>query len=412
MSDRLENVQVVDPASPYDGQTVSLILEDGIIQSIHPSQEPATAFVSPGWVDLLATSGQPGQEERETWESLALAGIHGGYVQVVVSPEGTPVRDSATGIQSFLAGTTHLPIELLPLGTLSTNAEGLQLAELHQMLSSGAIGFFDAYLPTERAQLLQLGLQYTQDWEVPLISVPFDRSFSPYGMVNESPFTTQLGLKSTPVLAEILRLERDIRILEYAGGRLHFHGVSSAEGVQIIREAKQKGLPITADTTLAHLVFTDEDLAQFDTHLKVFPPLRRPSDQEALWNGLLDGTLDAIASGHRPYDTEHKQVEFDDAAWGMATLEFGYSAFTAKFGTGRQAQSTWVRAVTHGPRALYQLGEVRIVEGSPAELTVFHPDAPAPQRVGKGANYPTQWKLQGAAIALATRGKYYQIQTK
>lgn len=409
MSDRLEHVQVVDPASPYDGQTVSLVLEDGIIQAIQPSQETATALVSPGWVDLLATSGQPGHEERESWESLALAGLHGGYVQVAVSPEGSPPRDSATGIHAFLSGTDKLPIELLPLGTLSTRAEGLQLAELHQMLSSGAVGFFDAYAPTERAQLLQLALQYTQDWDVPILSVPFDRSFSPHGMVNESPFTTQLGLKTSPVLAEVLRLERDVRILEYTRGRIHFHGISSAEGVQVVREAKQKGLAVTADTTLAHLVFTDEDLGQFDTHLKVFPPLRTPADQEALWQGILDGTLDALASGHRPYDTEQKQVEFDEAAWGMASLEFGYSAFTAKYGTGREAQSAWVRAVTHAPRTIYQLGEVRIVEGAPAELTVFHPEAPAPKRVGKGANYPNRWNLQGAAVAIATRGRYYRI---
>jgi dihydroorotase len=407
MSDRLERVRVVDPHSPYDGQTVHLVLADGQIQSVEPTSESATSWVSPGWVDVLATCGQPGHEERETYATLGAAALRGGYVQVAVSPEGNPVRDNATGIAAFLAETQHLPVEFLPLGALSSGTNGAQMAELHLQQQAGAVGFFDAYRTTESALLLKLALQYTSDRDVPIYSVPVDRSLNPHGSVHESAATTRLGLKTLPTLAECIRLERDFRLLEYTGGNLHVHGVSSAEGVALVAAAKDRGLAVTADTTIAHLLFTDEDLANFDTNLKVFPPVRSKSDQEALWAGILDGTLDAISSGHRPYDIESKQIEFDYASYGAACLEYAYSAFTARYGSQHQAQSAWVRAVTHGPRNLLNLGQVRIAEGSPAELTLFNPEGPEPLREGKAFNYLPFKDLKGSSLGIFTRGNYY-----
>ncbi len=409
MSDRLERVRVVDPHSPYDGQTVNLVLADGQIQSVEPTTEAATSLVSPGWVDVLATCGQPGHEERETYETLAAAALRGGYVQVAVSPEGNPVRDNATGISALLAETNHLPVEFLPLGALSKGTKGEHLAELHLQHQAGALGFFDAYQTTESALLLKLALQYTCEWEVPIYSVPVDRSLNPNGSVHESAVTTPLGLKSLPTLTECIRLERDLRLLEYTGGHLHIHGISSAEGVALIAAAKERGLAVTADTTIAHLLFTDEDLADFNTHLKVFPPIRSKSDQEALWAGVQSGIIDAISSGHRPYDIESKQIEFDYASFGAASIEYAYSAFTAQFGSQHQAQSAWVRAVAHGPRRILNLGQVRIAEGSPAELTLFSPNAYEPLREGKGVNYLPFNKLIGSASGIYTRGHYYSF---
>jgi dihydroorotase len=177
--------------------------------------------------------------------------------------------------------------------------------------------------------------------------------------------------------------------------------------VALVAAAKDRGLAVTADTTIAHLLFTDEDLANFDTNLKVFPPVRSKSDQEALWAGILDGTLDAISSGHRPYDIESKQIEFDYASYGAACLEYAYSAFTARYGSQHQAQSAWVRAVTHGPRNLLNLGQVRIAEGSPAELTLFNPEGPEPLREGKAFNYLPFKDLKGSSVGIFTRGNYY-----
>lgn len=407
MSDRLERVRVVDPHSPYDGQTVHLVLADGQIQSVEPTAEAATSLVSPGWVDVLATCGQPGYEERESFETLSAAALRGGYVQIAVSPEGNPVRDNATGISSLLAETRHSPVEFLPLGAISKRTDGEQLAELHLQHKAGALGFFDAYRTTESALLLKLALQYTCEWEVPIYSIPVDRSLNPNGIVHESAATTALGLKTLPALAECIRIERDLRLLEYTGGHLHVHGLSSAEGVALIGDAKNRGLSVTADTTIAHLLFSDQDLANFNTQLKVFPPIRSKSDQEALWAGLQSGIVDAISSGHRPYDIESKQLEFDYAAYGAASIEYTYSAFTAHYGTHHQAQSAWVSAVAHAPRRILNLGQVRIAEGSPAELTLFNPNANEPLREGKGFNYLPFKQLKGSSLGIYTRGQYH-----
>ena len=403
MIKRFSQVRVVDAQSPYNGQTVDIVVSDGIIQSISVSEPVAKGdCVSPGWVDMAATTGEPGFEERETLRSLAAAAAFGGFVQVAVSPAGYPVRDNRPTVDAFLKNARGLPIELLPLGAVSMGLEGEALAELYSMHEAGAVGFFDDNKSMERAQLLKIALQYTDRLDVVVYSTPLDTSIAPLGMVHEGIISTQLGLKSIPSIAEELRIQRDLTILSYTGGRLHFHALSTMRGVQMIAEAKAQGLSVTADTTIAHLIGSDDDLKGFDTAYKTWPPLRSNFDREALWAGVKEGTIDAISSGHRPYDVENKQVEFDNAAFGAATLDFAYAWFTARYGSDPLTQETWVRAVTQGPRSILHLGNVRIQEGMPAEFTFFNPSGATPEKgFSLGMNIP-KWPKKGSIQGIHT----------
>jgi dihydroorotase len=199
-----------------------------------------------------------------------------------------------------------------------------------------------------------------------------------------------------PVLAETLRIQRDLAIHAYAGGNLHIAGVSTAEGVALLREAKATGQAVTADVAIANLVGSDKDIAGFDSTYKTLPPLRSEADQEALWSGLLDGTLDLIVSDHNPMDTETKDCEWGQAHFGAATVEHAFGWFRHK-NPSHEALERWVEAVAHNTRQLYHLGECTIKVGMPADLTIFALDGSAEGQYTKGVNIP-HWTQNGRAI--------------
>jgi dihydroorotase len=278
-------------------------------------------LASKGWVDLRCGVGEPGQEYRETVASLCAALQSGGFAKAVVLPNTDPVIQSKTEVAFLKAKAAAYLQELVILGAVTKNAQGEDLTEMLDMHFEAGLQFFgDGTHPLANADRYLKILQYLQKFEGTLFDQAYDPLLAIFGQMHEGEISTQLGMKGIPNLAEEVAIQRNIELLRYAGGRVHFQTLSAAKGVDLIRQAKKEGLNVTADVSIYQLIFTDGDLLSFDTNLKVQPPFRGATDRAALLEGLRDGTLDALVSNHQPQDYDSKFCEFDHAAFGMAGL--------------------------------------------------------------------------------------------
>ena len=324
--------------------------------------------VSLGWFDSSVAFGEPGFEERETLERGLLAAARGGFTDIVLSPNTNPLPDSSSDIV-FLKKRGKAPgTRLHPMGTLTKNSEGRELAELYDMKNAGAVAFFDFKKPLSNPNLLKLGLLYAQNFGGLLYSFPQDAHLKGNGVAHEGEMSTSLGLRGIPSLAEELQIARDLFILEYTGGKLHIPTLSTAKSVELIAGAKKKGLDVSCSVAIHNLLFTDRKIEEFDTHYKVSPPLRDQTDIKALIKGLRDGTIDFVTSDHLPIDIENKRLEFDNALDGTLGLETAFGALNKVVGL-----DLGIALLTRG-RSRFGLDEPGWKEGSWANLTLFDPD--------------------------------------
>ena len=413
----LPQVIITDPKSPYNGQKMDIRINNGEIKEISSSIKNKQDYdliefsrgrwISPGWVDIRSRSGEPGNEQRETYHSLSKAAANGGYTHIGVQPSTYPTRDSKTHIESILQSTKNLDVSFLPLGALSKELKGKKLCEIYDMNLSGAVGFSDDQNDIENPHLLQLALQYSKDLNTVIHTFCFEKRLSPKGQVNEGNISLTNGLAPISSISETTRIKRDISIHEYSGGRMHIAGVSTSEGVDLIRRAKKNRIGLTADVCILNLIGTDDDLVEFDTSLKTLPPLRSKSDQKSLWDGLMDGTIDIITSDHNPMDIESKRCEFGKAQFGTATIENSFGWYRAKKANQR-ALDRWVEAVAHNPRKLFNLNDVSIDIGNYADLTIFANDGSPIEKKTLGVNVPN-WNQNGRAIGIINNKKIIQL---
>ncbi len=385
MSDLLlRQVKVIDPGGPHNNTDSDILIRDGRIIKIGGRLPKGNALeikapglhVSPGWLDLRAHFRDPGEE----WKQGALNGLDaaaaGGFTAVAVLPSTDPVIDSRAGVEYLLRKAEGHPVKLLPIGALTKGCKGEQLAELHDLKRSGAVAFSDDQLTLGNSRLMMLALQYTQGLPglpAPVMVFPSDPDLSRKGMMHEGAMSTRLGLKGIPAMAESLQLARDIAILEYAGGQLHVATISTAESVELIRQAKARKLNITCSVAAHNLLLDDGCLRGFETFYKVMPPLRDERHIDALRDGLKDGTIDAIVSDHRPEDREHKVLEFGPAAFGIIGLETCFAVANTAL-KGRITLRKIIEHFTHAPRAVLGMKKVHVQEEDHAELTLFDPE--------------------------------------
>ncbi|RYY38555.1 MAG: dihydroorotase [Chitinophagaceae bacterium] len=372
----LRQVTIIDPASPHHNACTDLLLKDGRIHSIGALSGNADQVVelpglciAPGFVDLFADFCDPGQEHRETLESGAAAAAAGGYTDVLLVPNTSPCVHNKSSVEYITQKNTGLPVRLHPMGAITRNTEGKELAELYDMHASGALTFTDGWKPVQSGGLLLKALQYVLAIDVPIVQLPDDRSFNPGGLMHEGIVSTQLGLPGRPALAEELMVARDIELLRYTGSRLHLTGLSCAGSVARVRAAKADGLQVTCSVTPWHLLFTEDDLRSYDTNLKVTPPLRTSADREALRAGVLDGTIDCIASHHSPQDSDHKIVEFEAAGAGAIGLQTSFAAVctaTPQLNVARLAGLFGGNA-----RRIFKLPASVVEEGAQGSFTLF-----------------------------------------
>lgn len=369
--------KIADTSSSHNGTVTDIFIENGIIRAIGkdvPSDADRVidlkgASVSPGWADIFAHFGDPGYEFKETLETGAAAAAKGGFTDVLVLPNTSPAIHNKASVEYIVQKTKSLPVNIHPLGAVTRNAEGKELAEMYDMHASGAVAFSDGTNPVQSAGLLVKALQYIKSFKGIIIQVPDDKSINPHGLMHEGIVSTRLGLPGKPAMAEELMIARDIELARYAESRLHFTGVSSAQSIELIRKAKKEGLDITCSVTPAHLWFIDADITSYDSNLKSIPPFRLESDRAALREALLDGTIDCVASHHFPHEYDSKVLEFEYAKPGMISLESAFGLLMTsipELTAGRCAQ-----LLSQNPRRIMGLTPVSIETGAIANLTFF-----------------------------------------
>ncbi len=371
-----KNAVIVDPSSAYHKQTVDIEVQNGIISKIgkelsapdFENIELDNLHVSQGWFDSSVSFGEPGHEDRETIANGLDVAAKSGFTDVAVQPSGAPVADKQADIFFLLSKSAHAATKIHPIGALTKGSEGKDIAELFDMKNAGAIAFGDYQKALQDANLLKIALQYVQDFNGLVIALAQDDKIKGKGVVHEGEVSTRLGLKGIPALAEELQVARNLYLLEYTGGKLHIPTISTARSVQLIREAKAKGLNVTCSVAVHNLLFTDEVLADFDSNYKLLPPLRPEDERKALVEGVLDGTIDVITSDHNPLDVEVKKLEFDLAKDGTIGLETAFGALNTIL-----PLDVVIEKLT-AARSVFGLQSVSIQEGAAASFTLFNPE--------------------------------------
>ncbi len=369
----IHQARVCDKRSGFHDKVVDILIEDGIIKDIAASLsvkadqmiEAEGLCVSPGWVDIIADYSEPGYEHKETIATGLKAAAAGGFTHVLLAPNTKPAISTKSVVEFVQQKAQGHAVSLHPLGAVSQDIEGKNLAEMLDMHSHGAVAFTDGWKPVQNAQLMLKALEYVKAFDGTIIQIPADASLSAGGLMHESFISTKLGMPGIPALAETILLHRDIELLRYTGSRLHVTGISTATGVNMIRAAKAEGLNITCSVTPYHLVLNDEALETYSSMYKVMPPLRSEADRRALVAGVLDGSIDAITSHHRPQEWDAKTKEFEYASDGMNIQEVAFNIALQAINPDRLTA-----ALTAG-RDIFGLGTTHIDKEAVADITLF-----------------------------------------
>lgn len=372
----LKSAKVIDATSAFNNKIVDVLIENGIIKKIADKIETPAGFqelafddlhISQGWIDSSVCLGEPGYEDRETIAHGLEVAAKSGFTQVAVEPNNHPLTDNQSIVSFIKQKAFDTTTQAFPIGALTIKSEGNDLAELYDMKNAGAVAFGDYKKSIDNANVLKIALQYVQDFDGLVITFSQDKSIKGKGVANEGIEATKLGLKGIPALAEDLQIARNLFLLEYTGGKIHIPTISTAASVDLIRQAKKKGLNVTCSVTVHHLTMTDEVLNDFDTRHKVLPPLRDEANRQALINGVLDGTIDCITSEHNPLDIEHKKLEFDQATFGTIGLESAFGALATVL-----PLEVIIDKLTKA-REILNIEVTSIAEGNKANLTLFSP---------------------------------------
>lgn len=413
----IKNAKIVHPASPLDGKIVDLLIVDGKFTAISTGLsavgaqlvDAKGACVSPGWLDIGTLIGDPGLEHREDFTSASAAAMAGGYTGLACLPNTLPTLHSKSEIQYVASHSAKGLVDFLPVGAVTNECKGKDITEMYDMRAAGAVAFSDGKKPLQDSGLMMRALQYVQPFDGVVLNSPLDKSVAPGWQVHEGTMSTSLGLKGMPSLAEELMLRRDIYLTEYTGSRLHVLNISTAGAVQLVREAKAKGLHITASVAAMNLACDDHVLHDFDPNFKVMPPVREQADFEALREGLADGTIDCITSNHTPLDEEAKNLEFPFADFGAIGLETAFGLSWMHLHNTLNI-SQLVEKMTVSPRRLLQLPVPAFEPGALANLTIFDPDLvwtfKQSDIFSKSKNTPfVGWHLKGKVLGVVNKNR-------
>ena len=374
----LRSAKIIDSNSKYHNQKMDILVKNGIIADIAKKIDLPpkckeislkNLHVSNGWFDTSVSLGEPGYEERENIIHGLEVAAYSGFTKVALNPNTHPFIDNKSAVEFLIQKSASVPVDLYPIANLTQGAAGKEMAELYDMKNSGAIAFGDYNKSLENANLLKIALLYTQNFDGIVLSFPQDAGIGAHGLVNESENTTRLGLNSIPSLSEELQISRDLALLAYTGGKLHIPTISTAKAVQLIKEAKKKGLDVSCSVAAHHIFLTDDEIKSFDANFKVMPPLRSIKDTKALVKGLKDGTIDMIVSDHNPIDIENKNVEFENGAVGTIGMESLFGSVRMNLGLEET-----IACLTEKPCKRFNLPVSVIEKNAKAELSLFDPD--------------------------------------
>jgi dihydroorotase len=411
----IQAARIISKGSPFHLKTRNVLLNNGRITEIGEKNYSADKVIdatgmilSPGWVDMGVSVGDPGHEQREDLQSLAKAAAAGGFTEVAVLPNTQPTVQTKNEISYLTASNDNRLVQIHALAAVTKNCKGEELTEMIDLHQAGAVAFTDGLKPVWHTDIFLKSLQYLQKFDGLLIDHPEDNWLNLFGQMHEGAQSTMLGLKGMPRIAEEVAISKNLELLTYAGGRLHLSKLSTAKSIELVRAAKKKGLQITCDVAAYQPLLTDSLLVDFDTNYKVNPPLREKADQDALLKGLKDGTIDVLVSNHVPHDDESKFLEFDQSEFGLINLQTFASQLAA---LGEEIEiADLIEKITDAPRRLLKLQPVVIDVDTRANLTLFDPNSEwafSPDiNLSKSKNSP--WlgqKLKGRAVAVFNNTK-------
>lgn len=409
----LQNVTLLDTSSPFNNKKVCIKIKGDTIIEIDSiiKSEPDfhtinldNLYVSKGWFDTSVCLGEPGYEERATISNGLQVAAKSGFTAIALQPNTFPTLDNQVHIKWVLDKAKNAATTLFPIGALTKNSKGTELAEMYDMKTAGAIAFGDYKKALQNTNLQKIALQYAQNFNGLIISHSEDYSLKGKGVANESETTTKIGLKGIPELAEEIHIARNLCLLEYTGGKLHIPTISTQKSVALIREAKAKGLQVTCSVAVHHLTLTDTSLTTFDTRYKVTPPLRNEATRKALIEAVKEGVIDCITTDHNPLDIELKKLEFDLATEGTIGLESAFGALLNVL-----PLPIVIEKLTAG-RTIFEQKEIAIAVGNKANLSLFNPTKEwvftKDTILSKSKNSAfLNHKMKGKAIGIFNNGK-------
>ncbi|NQT25965.1 dihydroorotase [candidate division KSB1 bacterium] len=418
----LKGARILDSAHKLD-ETADILIQKDTIQEI--SSIPSDTFkgtvldcaglvVAPGFCDMHVHLREPGREDKETIETGCAAAAAGGFTAVACMPNTKPPLDNRSLIEFVQERAEYLLTDVHPVAAITKGLKGEELTEMGELAEAGAVAFSDDGRPVFDSDQFRRALEYAGMFNRPIIEHSEELSLAEGGHMNEGFVSTQLGLKGIPPISEDIAVARNVLIAEYVGKPVHIAHVSTAGSVRIIREAKSRGVPVTAETCPHYLIFTDEMVKTFDPNkYKMNPPLRTEADRLALLDGLKDGTIDAIATDHAPHTIDDKDCEFDVAAFGIIGLETSIgSVLSHLVQNGKFKLPKIIELMSVNPRKILGLDPIEIKAGARANLTVFDPKAEwtvdPTQFKSKGRNTPFDGEtFTGKAVAVLNKGMVY-----
>ncbi len=408
--------EILDPGSPFHQKEKNVLIHNGRIAEIGDKNYSADKTIkaegmklSIGWFDLGTFIGDPGLEHKEDLESGTLTAVAGGFSEIAMLPNTMPCVQTKNEISYLIRGNENRLVQVHPMASVTRNNMGEELTEMIDLHAAGAVGFTDGLKSIWHTDILLKSLQYIQKFNGVLIDHPEDYWLNLFGQMHEGVNSTRLGLKGMPRIAEEIVIGKNLELLQYAGGRLHFSRISTTKSLELIKAAKRK-FNVTCDVTVFQALLDDSLLGDFDTNFKVNPPLRERADNENIIKALRDGTVDVLCSGHVPHDEESKNLEFDRAEFGIISLQ----TFCANL-TSLSKSVDWdvlIEKVTTGPRQVLQLEVPRIEENAKANLTLMDPNHKwvlnEKTNYSKSKNSPWFGKeLTGKAVAVFNNGKVW-----
>lgn len=405
---------ILDSNSPYHLKKKDILIKNGVIKKIDDNIkfggqviEQRGIRVTNGLIDLRSNFNDPGFEQKEDLESGSNAAAAGGFTDVVIMPNNQPITASKNAISYFQKWNRDSAVKLHPTAAISVNCEGKELTEMIDLHTAGAVAFTDGTNPVWHTNILLKSLLYVQKFDGLIINRPEDQMLTAFGNMNEGVVSTSLGMKGMPYIAEEVMIKRDLQLLEYAGGKIHFSLISSLGSVALIKEAKKKGLNVTADVGIHYLLFDESYLTTFDTNYKVNPPFRTEKDKKALIKAVKEGIIDAVVSDHQPHDEECKKLEFDLADFGITGLQTYYSQMLKVFG---EETDSIIEKTQLNAKSILGFDQTTIEEGAEACLTLFSPDIDwifnAAANRSKSENSPLYGKeLKGGVVGIFNDNK-------
>lgn len=408
----IKGAKIIDKNSPHHGKKLNVLIERGKIR-INPGKDVAFdteidargMYLTPGWCDMRCWLADPGYEHKEDLNSGLDTAAAGGFTAIALLPNNNPVTQSKNDV-NYLKRTSHPIVSVYPYAAVTLETSGEELTEMIDLHEAGAVGFTDGLQPIWHSDILMKCLQYLQKFNGLLLNKAEDKFLTQFGVMHEGKQSTMLGMKGIPDLAEELMVIRDLELLKYTGGRLHFSTISTAKSLALIRSARKEGMEVTCDMASYQTAFVDDDLVTFDTNLKVQPPFRGNADRRALLRGLKDGSIDVIVSNHIPQDVESKKLEFDLAEFGVNSLQTVAADISSL--SKHVEMDVLLDKISVRPREILDIHVPVIREGESADLTLFDPNAEwnldKKTNLSKSENSPYWGKKMKGRVRMVIKG--------